>query len=522
MSSEIQQSQNDALDYKGTLLKSGTQKQKYYPSRSEKLTAERFKSFEMWHFDSYIEERTGYDPELMRLYGAQLHKGVAVPVGTLGNNANKVDRKETDYTNLPVTPSLKDQERHNFTEKTTRKKLYSTRHQIQQLQIQPERCQKCATESIGKESGVFLDIENGSCRMDSLETCSSVWACPVCRHKILNQRQQDLNKLGELYEKDGGKIYLLTLTIPHYQNERLATVKDGLMSTFKRLIQSKMWRKFKKNFDGYTRCIEINYGENGFHPHIHMLIYTPENIDCQKRSDQIYKKWFDLVSKYQKRTPKRAYAVDLRPAEKKDYLAKWAGANELTGLSEKSGKNGNYTITDLENLLVSPSKNSPDCLPVEKVASILYEYYTETKGNRLLTHSQTIYKDGKSLKKYYLQDEKTDEEITQIDKEEYQKMIPVASVTDDGIRLLSSSNHLSDLKDIFETVPINLAIETFCFQYPQYSDFIKPKDDNFTTLPTGYFDGKTTKKVIFNGCTDLPPEYFTSKLSKDHPKYCPF
>ena len=467
----------------------------YYRDSLDSIAlADRYDDFEAFHYDTWIKNKTNYDPELMRLYGATVdyRTGSAVPRSALGNNANKVDQDKINYQNLPVNPfgvnllnspsAIPD-----YVAKKTRYANYKIRTILQELQIQPKRCQTCAKHSIGDGSNIYIDVNNSVAKIDKIETCSSVWACPVCRSKILNSRQDELNTVAEKYRADGGYIHMLTLTIPHYKTESLAKTKDSILSIFKRLLQSKPWRAFKEYLDGYDRAIEITWGQkNGFHPHIHMLLYTPIEIDYQYWTDELIQQWFMLIETYLKKTANE-HALDLRASENDDYLVKWAGVSEMTGIDQKTAKKKNYSISDLEKLILRGFNDKGDTLPLDKVCSILHEYYTETKGNRLLTHSQTKYKDGKSLKKYYLGDEKKDDELAKLDKDDFKSLIPIAKINDDGVKLLSDNNHFPDLKEFIEQHPVSTSIEMFKNQFPIYADHIECVE-NFSLFPADHWD----------------------------------
>ncbi|MYS37219.1 hypothetical protein, partial [Streptomyces sp. SID4920] len=61
-----------------------------------------------------------------------------------------------------------------------------------------------------------------------LQSCHSVWACPVCQARIRAARAVELERAALAWLKAGHGLYMATLTVPHWEHVRLASrVKDG-------------------------------------------------------------------------------------------------------------------------------------------------------------------------------------------------------------------------------------------------------------------------------------------------------
>lgn len=67
---------------------------------------------------------------------------------------------------------------------------------------------------------------------------------------------------------------MLTLTVRHKAGMPLATLRRGLCRAWRRLQQTRTWREFREacGLDGYVRAIEVTWGRNGWHPHVHVLM----------------------------------------------------------------------------------------------------------------------------------------------------------------------------------------------------------------------------------------------------------
>lgn len=62
---------------------------------------------------------------------------------------------------------------------------------------------------------------NGRAYFANLQTCGSVWMCPVCAAKITEARRTQLQTLVEKHRANGGQVAMLTLTIPHGRDDVL-------------------------------------------------------------------------------------------------------------------------------------------------------------------------------------------------------------------------------------------------------------------------------------------------------------
>jgi hypothetical protein len=319
---------------------------------------------------------------------------------SLGSNANNVAAfgKTVVGQQITETPKVKPKRAKNKKIKAAikRKKMSAS-----------ERIYNCGYKTIGHFAEIHYNAEHGSAKVANVETCGSVWACPVCRTKILNGRADELKTIGEGWRADGGKTAMLTLTVPHYKNQSLQTVlgstaaKTGLSGAFYRLRQQRAWRVLKQKI-GYAadvRVYEVTNGKiNGWHPHIHLILYYKKDIDINSFTGQFYDLWRGVCEASGLGTPNEKNGVKITNGAD-EYLAKWGAPNELTSDQQKEAKNGNKTIAELENGLLTLGDTS-------ELEMVLREYYVTMTGRKMLTWG------GENLRKKYLAEpDKTDEDL---------------------------------------------------------------------------------------------------------------
>lgn len=109
--------------------------------------------------------------------------------------------------------------------------------------------------------------------------CGSVWACPVCAAKIRQRRTVEVDHAGKTWnEREGCRTALVTLTMPHYGADSLRSLWDTLANGWRELMSGRAaqeWRE-EHRVAGWIRAAEVTHGENGWHPHLHVLLFVQE------------------------------------------------------------------------------------------------------------------------------------------------------------------------------------------------------------------------------------------------------
>lgn len=133
----------------------------------------------------------------------------------------------------------------------------------------------------------------------SLQTCGSVWSCPVCAVKISEYRKKELEQLIEQALSSGKYIYLFTWTLPHYYHELCKIVLDRFNKTTRQMKCQKSlknspnfkpWRVLNEVYQnhGYVITKEVLYGQNGWHVHSHGLFIFDKKIENQLQARNDY------------------------------------------------------------------------------------------------------------------------------------------------------------------------------------------------------------------------------------------
>jgi hypothetical protein len=237
-----------------------------------------------------------------------------------------------------------------------------------------------------------------------LQTCGSVWACPICSARIQAARTDELVAAVESAHRQGLRVALLTLTMRHTKRKRLAPMWRALSAAWQaamttdRAVQA---AKAALGVVGWVRRVEATHGRNGWHLHAHALVFfdgdgSRESLDALEAA--MWKGWQRRLRAH-KLDADREHGLDLRvvglESAREDiagYLNKMtyeaSGASdreveragrELGGSVGKVGRRGNRTPFDVLADLVANGEQSD--------LGIWSEWESASRGKRALTWS---------------------------------------------------------------------------------------------------------------------------------------
>lgn len=136
-----------------------------------------------------------------------------------------------------------------------------------------ERVAKCGMP-IGGSSVAVIRGPDGSAHMSGLETCASIWSCPVCAAKIRNHRSEEIARGLATHIGAGGGALFVTLTLPHGADDALRKTVELVSDGFRAVNAGRGYAEDRAAFGilGHIRAFEVTHGVNGWHPHLHVVV----------------------------------------------------------------------------------------------------------------------------------------------------------------------------------------------------------------------------------------------------------
>jgi len=265
----------------------------------------------------------------------------------------------------------------------------------------------CGQRMTGSQVKVMHNSETNQAFYSGVQTCGSVWVCPVCASRISETRRQELQ---DAVSRKGFTKILVTFTLQHERNDSLAQLVEDLNDSTRRLKQGRFWQDFTREVRivAYVTASEYTYGNQaGWHPHKHMLIFLdkPENeIDIECIQAHLTARYQALLASHG-RYASDCYGVDVTIGDEgaAGYVSKWGMVEEVTKAVTKTGKKGGLSPFQLLEMAGEGDQHA---------AALFIEYAKVTKGKRQLSWCHG----GRQV--LGLGEEKTDEEIAQEEPKE--------------------------------------------------------------------------------------------------------
>ena len=224
-------------------------------------------------------------------------------------------------------------------------------------------------------------------------TCGSTWACPVCSQKIASQRALDLSAAvaawqapvfgpqHKNFKSPRGQVLMVTLTMRHKRKQALADLWDSLSHAWGKVTSGSGWKNdqaeygsviprvvktgerkgetLNENRIGFARVVETTHGANGWHVHIHALLFVGDRVtekDAVRLADSMFGRWVPALTSKGLTAPSLDHGVDVKlvsaagdPGALGKYFAKnvYSAAHkagwEVAGGSGKKAGFGNRT-----------------------------------------------------------------------------------------------------------------------------------------------------------------------------------
>jgi hypothetical protein len=247
------------------------------------------------------------------------------------------------------------------------------------------RINTCLRRMRPLQGGVKILKSHEKAHYSGLMVCGSVWCCPVCAAKISERRNAELVQSVNSWRAKGGSVLMLTQTVPHYAFQALSLVLGGFGKARKLMRHRKPWKRLAKRIGliGTIRALEVTYGENGWHVHVHELLFLEPGFEVFLTGieGEILKMWQDACESAGLDRP------NMRGIQLQDgtyaarYAGKWGVEDELTKAHLKRGRDGNIGPWDMLRMAGAGGT---------AIAPLFREYAEAFRGKRQLVWSEGL------------------------------------------------------------------------------------------------------------------------------------
>lgn len=262
---------------------------------------------------------------------------------------------------------------------------------------------------------IIYSEERRCARSKGTMKCGSNWVCPACMQYIAARRRDELETAIERSQDDYFSL-MATYTAQHDRSMRLAPMLKQMSTAYGGVFSGRWWKQTREEFGlvGAVRALEITYGQSGWHPHYHVILFVSRSMlsgavdapiaDCQEifgstteysetLGEMIEERWLAQLEK-NGLSGAKGVAFDLRSSDKRiaEYISKYgrmpqewtanASAYEVANAHTKTAKNGNFGALDM--LFAARQDRA--------MRNLFLEYASATKGRSSIQWSPGLKK----------------------------------------------------------------------------------------------------------------------------------
>ncbi len=338
----------------------------------------------------------------------------------------------------PPTESPLEAPLRGYDHRKTRAERYALKSVVNRL-LPTSRTSKCMRWTVPDQNAkIHRSIEHGKAFFGGLQVCASVWACPVCAAKISERRRLDLVSAIASAKAMEMQVYLLTLTIPHGAGDDLVQILDLMLKAWSKTNQGKTGQKIKAliGLKGMIRALEVTHGKNGFHPHLHVLLFLQAGLSPASVQNAFGPLWQNACEKVGLPRPSDLHGCKVSDGSyAAAYASKWGLESEMTRTHTKKGKPDSKTPWDFLRDVFSKRDGH------EKSAALFRLYADTFKGKRQLYWSNGL------RKLLALAEAESDEEIAEKLEDSARLMAELSSEQWDAIIRTESESLILDIAE---------------------------------------------------------------------------
>ena len=189
-------------------------------------------------------------------------------------------------------------------------------------------------------------VQDGHARMAGHFQCKAVWSCEHCAKGRVSQTRSWIRAaLIPALEAADLSASLLTFTLSHSYSEDWSGVVERLMQAYT-LMDRRMSKHYKRAGSvGKLKALEAPVGENGLHPHLHILLTHKKGADLVSLAAAISDAWSKAIADVGASI--NGHGFDFKENCINDYVAKLETSHELASHGTKSARRKGKTLAQL-------------------------------------------------------------------------------------------------------------------------------------------------------------------------------
>jgi hypothetical protein len=255
-----------------------------------------------------------------------------------------------------------------------------------------QRVSSCLRKPVGSHVEIKHNLQKDTFGYRKLETCASVWMCPVCAAKISEKRRSELATGISNWHDQSGSVVMMTITVQHNLKTPFKKTLAELQTAYESFLRSKPVKRLLDQMGvvGRIRALETTYGENGWHPHFHVLMFVNSDDKQLLRFENALLNEWKVVCKRKGMSTPNGHGLKLHDGSyAAAYVSKWGLESEMTKGHIKKSKTG-YSPFDLARFDLGLYAGAAKPLSPGQARMLFREYAHCMKGKRQLVWSDGL------------------------------------------------------------------------------------------------------------------------------------
>lgn len=169
---------------------------------------------------------------------------------------------------------------------------------------------------------------DGCTGFNGFVACESA-SCPHCVQARSERDRHELMIALAAAKKRGWSQFMLTLTLRHTTYDPLAELQSTVANAFDRCFSGRFYQDLKAEYRVQTKVKgwETRYGNNGWHPHLHLLFFYEGELSSEQVEGLrkwVGQRWLETLKKLGG-SATMEYGISIETADSKiaEYIAKW-------------------------------------------------------------------------------------------------------------------------------------------------------------------------------------------------------
>lgn len=330
---------------------------------------------------------------------------------------------------------------------------------------------------------------HGKAFYQGLMACGGVWTCPVCAAKVSERRRQELKEAIRAADALKMNVHFVTLTVPHGVSDDIKVMNDLLSRALRRMSSGMYSVKNQlraiapeSEIHGYIRAFEVTHGQNGFHPHYHILVFTDRGVTASAVGYVYRNAWIRACQLSGLPQPSLEHGVTVQDGLfAAQYASKWGLEDEMTKANAKTTKRKGLSPWGLLRAVLD--EDEPD-YPPHRASALFQVYAAAFAGRRQLYWSNGL------RKLLSMAPERSDEELVKAPEDERASLL--ATLTPEQWKAIRRRRQEAHLLTVAESAPslLTTVIDAACQPTRRRSERSSEDDDagggwRFANSPIG-------------------------------------